>query len=742
MQVPSRSSLNASSASYSLVFPAELSVDQVVAWLQAFSGTLPGGLARLWGAPHLTFELWATAEHGFRYRLTARRGQADYVVSQLRTALPGVRATPTVSITTQAWTRVAELGTRSHTRSLRISKAETFSAVLLSSLRGLALRPRETVVLQVVVRPAIPELPPAARAGRPAKMGALIVLPSGQRTKDAVLDQRRKLEEVNFLAAVRVGVYAATSERADHLLAGVRAAFGSVRTAANTIYMRSTPQRRAQRRLAQGDAPVFFPMQLAARELAGLLAWPIGAPNVAGLPQSRTRHLAPSGTIVRRGLVVAQANFPGAERPLAVTPRDMCKHLHIIGPTGAGKTVLAGRLVAQAMAAGSPVIVTESKGDLYKLALEAVPRHRLDDVIVVDVADTHPVGYNLLSEGNPRVAIEELCQLFEYLYPDMRRGIWARAALHRGLSTLITKPGMTFIDLVPLLSPSSRTGAEQQWRTELIGGVQDRELRHFWERFDGLSPQQQEAYAAPILDRVWQLNERPEIRNIIGQGQSSFSMGEVLRSRKVLLVNLSGLGVETGRLAGTLLLNSLYSAVRRGAIDPDWPAYLFLDEFQDFLNLPVDPETMLVQARSYGLSLVLSHQHLDQLPAGLRSAVLVNAASKVVFRTGADDARTLAREFGRTVSEDDFLNLGQYEVLAKLATSEGVSPAVTGVTLQPMPSTGIAADVLEQSRKRYGRSIEAIDTEIERRRTPVNPKPPKRPRLGRIAWDSAPDDHQ
>ncbi len=88
-----------------------------------------------------------------------------------------------------------------------------------------------------------------------------------------------------------------------------------------------------------------------------------------------------------------------------------------------GKRALAGNLVAQAMAAGSGVIVLEAKGDLFQLALDVAPADRLDDVIVLEVGDRRPVGFNLLTEGSsPRVAVEELCQLFEYLYPDMRRG--------------------------------------------------------------------------------------------------------------------------------------------------------------------------------------------------------------------------------------------------------------------------------------------------------------------------------
>ncbi len=113
--------------------------------------------------------------------------------------------------------------------------------------------------------------------------------------------------------------------------------------------------------------------------------------------------------------------------------------------------------------------------------------------------------------------------------------------------------------------------------------------------------------------------------------------------------------------------------MRAHAADPRPPTLLFLDEFQDSLNLPVDPETLLVRSRSCGLSMVLAHQHLDQLPGTIRSAVLANARSKVVCQTTADDGRVLAREFGRTVTDEDFMNLGRFEVLCRLVTGEGIT---------------------------------------------------------------------
>jgi len=723
---------------YTLRFPAELDSEQVTVWLHALSGLLPGALGRFRGVPTIVLELRASAEHGFQYQLTAPRTRADFIVGQLRAAMPGIRVTPDEipgCAPAHAWTRVVELGMRRMQRTVRVEPVPLASS-LLASLQGFALGRHEVILVQWIIRPAVPERPPTQATARPVRLGSYLAFSPQVAANDAVADQRAKLQAVNFLGVLRIGVQAGSETRAGELLAGVRAALTSVQTTANSFHVRAMPQGRLRAALDSAKTPLLFPMQLTVAELTGLLAWPIGSPHVAGLPQARSRHLPPSGAIPRKGLVLARSNFPGAERPLAVSPVDACKHVHIVGPIGVGKTVLAGNLVAQAIQEGSGVIVMERKGDLFKMALDAVPSKRLEDVIVMDMGDERPVGFNLLAEGNPRIAVEELCQLFEYLYPDMRRGIWARAALHRGLSTLITRSGMTFVDLVPLLSPNARSETEAQWRDELITGVTDPELKRFWRRFDDLSPAQQENYAAPILDRVWQLSERREIRNVIGQSESSFSFRDAIRTRKIVLVNLAGMGVETGRLVGTLLLNAIWSAVRSGAADPARPTFLFLDEFQDFLNLPVDAESLLVQARSFGLAMVLAHQHLDQLPDSIRSAVLANARSKVVFQTTYDDARVFAREFGRSVSDEDFMNLSAFEVICRFATSEGISAPVSGETLPPSEPLGLADEARRRSRSRYGRDAADIQADIARRRTPRNPPTPKkRPKLGGTTWE-------
>jgi len=131
--------------------------------------------------------------------------------------------------------------------------------------------------------------------------------------------------------------------------------------------------------------------------------------------------------------------------------------------------------------------------------------------------------------------------------------------------------------------------------------------------------------------------------------------------------------------------------------------------------------------------MVLAHQHLGELPPDLRQAVLANARSKVVFQTSAEDARTFAREFGRRVDDQDFMQLGSYEVICRLACGDGVSAPVTAVTQPPVPPTDLAREVRMRSRQTYGRPIAEVEAAIEQRRGGPEAASP-RPKTGPQPW--------
>ena len=83
--------------------------------------------------------------------------------------------------------------------------------------------------------------------------------------------------------------------------------------------------------------------------------------------------------------------------------------------------------------------------------------------------------------------------------------------------------------------------------------------------------------------------------------------------------------------------------------------------------------------------------------------MLGNAGTLIAFRTGAEDASYLAREFYPVFAEADFVNLPQYHVYLKLLIDGVPSKAFSAVTLPMVEGrTGHAERVMMSSRLRYG----------------------------------------
>jgi hypothetical protein len=208
---------------------------------------------------------------------------------------------------------------------------------------------------------------------------------------------------------------------------------------------------------------------------------------------------------------------------------------------------------------------------------------------------------------------------------------------------------------------------------------------------------------------------RPELRAVIGQPEPRFDVRQVFTERKLLLVNLAKgqVGPETAALLGSLVITQLWQAtLGRSAIAPErrHPVFVYVDEFQDYLHLPLDFADALAQARGLGVGFVLAHQYLHQLEAGMRSAVLANAQSRVSFRLGIEDARLLAA--GSTLAPEDFQGLGAFQCYTQLVANAAVQPWCSARTLPPVAATSDPIAVRAASRERYGIDRTDIDARI------------------------------
>jgi hypothetical protein len=704
---------------FELTLPYGTRPEAVVAFCRSLSGLLPPWWERWLGSPAVVIEVAAAAD-GITHRLSASAGSAPYVFTQLRAALPGVRVQMEETASApRAPVAAAELRLSNLEFPIRTDASRELAAGLLATLQP--LRSRESVVLQWILSPA----PPPRRIG--SGWSVLAELGFGDariETKLPLSDlaaARDKASEPAVWAVARIGASAPDPARARRLVREVEGAFHAAGAPGVSLRRRWLPERIVSRRIAHRTEPAFrWPMLLNAKELGAIVGLPVGELTLPGLALAGTRQLAPSPDLPRHGRVVGRSTFPGVKRPLALSVADSLRHLHVIGPTGVGKSTLLLNLICGDLAAGRGVVVVDPKGDLIADVLARMPEGRAGDVVLLDPTDeARPVGFNLLAGGGgaPELVADQVVAIFRGLFAAFW-GPRTDDVMRAAILTLTRRPGMTLAE-VPLLLTSDG------FRRRLTADLDDYVLEGFWAWYEALSAAERAQVVGPVLNKVRAFLVRRRLRNVIGQSDSTFSFEEVLADRKLLLVSLAKgvIGEDAAGLLGAAVLARLWQAVQgRAAMPPSErrPVFCYVDEFQDYLKLPTNLADVLAQARGYGFGLTLAHQHLGQLPSEVRQAVLANARSRIAFQLPADDARTLAREFAPYLTPTDLQGLGPYEAVFAASAGARVTPPVTMATLPPPPETGSGEAARSLSRQRYGREVAEVETAMRER---VNGRP-------------------
>lgn len=448
-------------------------------------------------------------------------------------------------------------------------------------------------------------------------------------------------------------------------------------------------------------------------ELAALSGWPVG--EIGDLPINRvgSKPLAVPAAVPRSGRTVGQATFPGRERAVALGIDDSLRHLHVLGPTGTGKSTLLLNLIAQDMGAGRGLVVIDPKGDLIDDVLARLPKSRVGDVVLLDPTDEEAVvGLNpLVAFGrSTELAADQLLAVFHNLYAASW-GPRTQDILHASLLTLTRTRGATLVALPLLLT-------DPTFRRETVGRLKEPVvLEPFWAGFENWSEAERTAAIAPVLNKVRPFLLRSSLRAVLGQASPRFDVRQVFSERRVLLVNLAKgiLGSEAAALLGSLVIAQLWQAtLERAAIPPTkrHPVFIFIDEFQDYLHLPTDLADALAASRGLGVGLTLAHQHMHQLTPEMRSAVLANARSRVCFQLAPEDARLIAATASELEAED-FRELPAFEAYAQLVAAAASRTWFSVRTDPPPAHCSDPSTTARASRERWARTRAEVDAEIQ-----------------------------
>jgi Type IV secretion-system coupling protein DNA-binding domain len=328
---------------------------------------------------------------------------------------------------------------------------------------------------------------------------------------------------------------------------------------------------------------------------------------------------------------------------------DRAVHTYVIGASGSGKTKFLEFLIQQdiQLANGFGIIdphgdlIEETKGFLVEYYQKTQDESIFDRVVIVDPTDpNYTVAFNVL-EILPGVApieqAQELISVFKRIWADS----WGARMedLLRNSLIALGQASLTLVDLPQFLTTSA-------FRSQVMAKVSNPMARLYFERFDSLSKANQLTWSDPVTNKVNAFLADERISQMLSQPKSSFTLREVMDKKKILLLKLNkGKLRDSADLLGSLFMAKIQLAAFSRTDIPEAarvPFYLYIDEFQNFASESFN--VVLSEARKYGLSLIMAHQTLEQIPPELRSVILGNAGIQVYFRMNRKDAELLAKE--------------------------------------------------------------------------------------------------
>lgn len=463
---------------------------------------------------------------------------------------------------------------------------------------------------------------------------------------------------------------------------------------------------------------------LSSEEVASLWHLPLPTTETPNIKWLLSRKAAAPVNIPKDGLTLGYNRYRGVDTIIKLRRDDRRRHLYVIGKSGTGKSVFIENMAIQDIRNGEGVCVVDPHGDLIEHILAAIPKERIDDVIVFDPSDIErPVGLNMLEakdESAKDFAAQEMIAIFYKLFPPEMIGPMFEHHMRNVMLTLMADPNEngTIIDIPRMFS-------DPDYQKVWVARLKDPVVRAYWEKEVAKTTDfHKSEMLGYLISKVGRFVENAMMRNIMGQQNSGFDIREIMDNKKVLLVNLSKgkTGEVNAFLLGLIIVSKLQMAALQRADLPEnerHDFYLYIDEFQNFITDSIS--TILSEARKYRLNLIIGHQYMGQLSGGkegagdtkVRDAVLGNAGTMVAFRIGVEDAEIMAKEFAPVFSEYDVINTEQYTAYIKLLVDNQSTRPFNMHTYPPIKGDPRIAEAIKQlSRLKYGRDREIVEAEI------------------------------
>lgn len=384
-------------------------------------------------------------------------------------------------------------------------------------------------------------------------------------------------------------------------------------------------------------------------------------------------------------LWLGHTNFRNARKLFGIPQEDRRQHLYLIGQTGTGKSTLLHAMMRQDLVNGRGFALLDPHGDLVDLIGTHLTAEQEGRIVRFDLPnDASSVLFNPLHCPRPHtrpLAASSLLDVFKKLWEDSW-GPRLEHLLRYALLALVETHGAVLGDVLRMLS-------DDAFRLRVAAALSNEQVRSFWlGEFVRMSPGRRAEAMAPIENKLGAFLAHEKLRRALSSTTDSVDIRRLMDRGDILLVNLSKgrLGDDASSLFGALLVSTLarLGLERADVVEADRPDFaIYADEFQSFTTLAV--ASMLAELRKYRVHLILAHQFLGQLEPELRDAILGNAGTVVVFRTGPSDARVMTAILGGPMEPADILRLPNHNIF--------IRPIVGGAPVQAFSAEALRLNV-------------------------------------------------
>jgi len=429
---------------------------------------------------------------------------------------------------------------------------------------------------------------------------------------------------------------------------------------------------------------------------------------------------------------------------VVLTPKQRRQHTHIIGSTQFGKSKFIEHNIRKDILDGTGLLLIDPDGSLFRNVLEFCAHKNIRKVCVIDPnpggPNPHYVSYNPLKkqpDENYQSCANRVMDAVVTAWHETLDKLPTFQKYVPAIFQLLARTDMTLAEVPDFLYKETTT-LRSSILVNVFGQLEDegssisplKTLLGLYQQ--SVSTVNKELMSAQ--NRLLNFTTNPNLTNILGQGDNTISIPDLVKQGFVILVNLNPSRwpdtIHLPLILGTLVLNEVME------VDSEKPFHVYIDEVGYFATEKL--KTFLSLKLKRNLVLHLAHQYIGQLKqADISKAVFNCTSNKIVFKIpDADDLSYIGKTiFGRADQEViDYLR-GLKEQWAVMSIF-GDEPKLAQVpTVQPIPAVNVD-DYLNSLYTEYKGWYSTEDQAIELHNIritrmlgpqPVNPPSEKKP---------------